>query len=180
MSINPANQASSRFVQPAFRTPLGLAFTAANEVPALALQHCSHCHTVQYPPRAVCRQCLEEGLVWQETSTRGRLLSRLDLHHSLESYFKQHIETSPWPVASVRLDCGVVVFAHLALATFSHAGDNNGVNTAVAVPGDTLVNVFSHIDNSHNAVLIAVDAKTPIDTSAQRTAIAQAMGVFAS
>ncbi len=178
MSINPENQNGSRVaVPPAFRTPLGTAFTAANAPVALALQHCPHCHTVQYPPRAVCRHCLKDGLVWQETATRGRLLSRLDLHHSLAEYFKQRIEASPWPVASVRLDCGVVVFAHLALATFGMANGGKSVDSAVAIPGDRQVNVFSHLDVSENAVLIAVDKQTPIDTDAQRSAIVEAMGL---
>ncbi len=179
MSVNPENQNGCHVaVPPAFRTSLGAAFTVANASVALALQHCPHCHTVQYPPRAVCRHCLGDGLVWQEVGTSGRLLSRLDLHHSLAEYFKQRIETSPWPVASVRLDCDVVVFAHLALATFGVTNGGNSVDHAVAIPGDSRVNVFSHLDNSKNAVLIAVDKQTPIETPAQRSAIAEAMGLF--
>jgi len=36
--------------------------------------------------------------------------SRVELHYSLEPLFAGHL---PWPVASVRLDCGPVVLAHL-------------------------------------------------------------------
>jgi uncharacterized OB-fold protein len=156
---------------PKLRTPLGAAFTAANLPAALVLQVCPHCQAVQYPARELCRRCLQDGLVWRETDTGGRLLSGVDLHHSLWEYFKRRIATAPWPVATVRLDCDVTVFVHVALATF-------GADSAAAIPGDTRVRVFSHTDASQNAVLIAVSAQTPITTPAQRRAITDAMGLL--
>lgn len=162
-------------VPPALRTHLGAAFTDANQSAALVLQHCSHCHAVQYPPRELCRHCLEDSLVWQETATSGRLLSRIDLHHSLREFFQRRIVKSPWPVATVRLDCGVTVFAHLALASFGTGGQP--ASSAVAIPGGSRVQVFSHVDASGNAVLIAVGEKTRIATHDQRRAIADTMGL---
>ncbi|HEY7775284.1 MAG TPA: zinc ribbon domain-containing protein [Kineobactrum sp.] len=156
---------------PKQRTHLGTAFTAANLPVALALQHCCNCATVQYPPRELCRHCLEDTLLWRSTETGGALVSRLELHNSLWEYFRRRIATAPWPIASVRLDCGVIVFAHLAPATF-------GANTATAIPATTRVQVFSHTDSSLNAVLIAVDAQTAITTPAQRRAIAAGLGLL--
>lgn len=168
-------------VPPALRTHLGAAFTAANQSAALVLQHCPHCRAIQYPPRELCRHCLEDGLVWRDTATSGRLLSRIDLHHSLSEYFKRRTTESPWPVATVRLDCEVTVFAHLALASFGAVGSGaacRGADNAAAIPVGSRVQVFSHIDASLTAVLIAVGEKTRIATRAQRSAIADAMGLL--
>ncbi|MBN7797403.1 Zn-ribbon domain-containing OB-fold protein [Parahaliea mediterranea] len=154
---------------PRQRTPVGMDFTAANLPVALSLQHCSACGAAQYPPREVCGDCLCPTLVWREAETGGTLLAGVDLHHSLWEFFKRRIAQAPWPVASVRLDCGVTVFAHLALHTFSALPAKD----AASLPADTRVAVFSHSDASRNAVLIAVSADTPIAERGQRRAIAQ-------
>ncbi len=156
---------------PKQRTALGAAFTAANLPVALALQHCRDCGSVQYPPRELCRQCLGDSLVWRSTPGSGRMLSRVELHHSLWEYFKRRLQEKPWPVASVRLDCGVIVFAHLALETFAGAA-----NPSLAA--DTPVQVFTHTDCSLNAVLIAVAAGTPIESRGERRAIAAGLGLL--
>ncbi|MEQ9462541.1 MAG: zinc ribbon domain-containing protein [Haliea sp.] len=153
---------------PKQRTALGSAFNAANLPVALALQHCRDCGTVQYPPRELCRQCLGDALVWRSTSGSGRLVSSIELHHSLWEYFKRRLVEKPWPVASVRLDCGVIVFAHLATETF---GDP-------ALPAGTAVQVFTHTDCSLNAVMIAVAADIPVDSRSQRHAITASLGLL--
>lgn len=150
---------------PKQRTPLGTDFNAANLPVALSLQHCRDCGSVQYPPREVCAQCLGDSLTWRPTAGAGRLLSRVALHHSLWEFYKRRIADAPWPVASVQLDCGVVVFAHLALETFA-------ADDAIDVLADTPVQVFTHTDCSLNAVMIAVAADTPISGRQQRHAIA--------
>lgn len=155
---------------PKLRTPPGADFTAANLPVPLALQHCLDCGSAQYPPREVCHHCLSPALRWREAGTAGTLLAAVDLHHSLWEYFKRRVAQAPWPVATVRLDCQVTAFAHLAAPTF---GGDSGASLA----GGTRVQVFSHRDCSLNAVLIAVSEGTPIDTQEQRTAIAEAMGL---
>lgn len=155
---------------PRQRTAPGAAFTAANLPVALALQHCDECGAAQYPPREVCRHCLSPELRWRECATGGTLLCAVELHHSVWEYFKRRIAQAPWPIASVRLDCAVTVFAHLALPCF-------GRSTADVIPGGTRVQVLSHSDCSLNAVLIAVGEHTPIATRAQRAAIADATGL---
>ncbi len=156
---------------PKQRTALGSAFNAANLPVALALQHCRDCGTVQYPPRELCRQCLGDALVWRSTRGSGHLVSSIELHHSLWEYFKRRLVEKPWPVASVRLDGGVIVFAHLAMATFGTAANPR-------LPVGTAVQVFTHTDCSLNAVMIAVAADTPVDSRDQRHAIAAGLGLL--
>jgi hypothetical protein len=157
---------------PKLRTPVGGDFSAANLPVALALQHCADCGRQQYPPREVCEHCLSPSLRWRETGTGGTLLAAVALHHSLWEFFKRRIASAPWPVATVRLDCDVTVFAHLALHTFT-PGD-----TAL-LAGGTRAQVFSHSDCSRNAVLIAVGEGTAIATAGERRAIADGLGLTA-
>lgn len=155
---------------PRQRTPVGMDFTAANLPVALSLQHCTACGAAQYPPREVCGDCLSPTLAWREADTAGSLLAGVDLHHSLWEYFKRRTAEAPWPVATIRMDCNVTVFAHLALHTFP-------ATDAASLPGGTRVAVFSHSDASRNAVLIAVSAGTPIADRAQRSSIAEQLGL---
>lgn len=165
---------------PRARTPVGMDFNAANLPVALALQHCKACQAVQYPPREVCGECLSPALAWRETGTAGTLLAGVELHHSLWEFFKRRIADAPWPVATVRLDCNVTVFAHLALHTFPFDRITSAdciTNKAAGLSAGTAVSVFSHSDSSRNAVLIAVSADTPIAERAQRQAIAEHLGL---
>jgi len=155
---------------PKQRTPVGDTFTAANLPTALSLQHCSDCGQVQYPPRELCHACLGD-LLWRETSGDGVVSSRVDLHHSLWEFFKRHTAQQPWPIASIKLDCGPTVLAHVDLASFK-------ANTADDVPAGTPVKVFSHSDCSQQAVLIMVAASEPITTTDQRQAIAARLGLL--
>ncbi|MEP1470930.1 MAG: zinc ribbon domain-containing protein [Halieaceae bacterium] len=155
---------------PKQRTPLGETFTAANLPAALSLQHCGDCGQVQYPPRELCHACLGD-LVWRETSGSGVVSSRVDLHHSLWEFFKRHTAQQPWPIASIKLDCGPTVLAHVDLDSFGAAGAND-------VAAGTPVQVFSHSDCSQQAILIMVAASEPIATADRRHAIADRLGLL--
>ncbi|WP_116366099.1 Zn-ribbon domain-containing OB-fold protein [Parahaliea mediterranea] len=155
---------------PRQRTPVGMDFTAANLAVPLALQCCTDCGAVQYPPREVCANCLCGSLKWRPASGNGRVLASVTLHHSLWEFFKRRIGAAPWPVATIRLDCEVTVFAHVAAQTFDNTARRD-------IAAGTAVTVFSHSDCSRNAVLIAVAANTPIGTRAQRSAIAEQLGL---
>ncbi len=160
-----------RFARPPKqRTAVGAEFTAANLPVALAMQHCRACAVVQYPPREVCGECLEPDLVWRETPGSGTVLAAVDLHHSLWEFFKRRMTEKPWPIATVKLDCGVTVFAHLAVSTLD-------ASCAQDIASGTPVQVFSHSDASRSAVLIAVSEQTAIHTRAHRTAIAESLGL---
>jgi len=107
----------------------------------LVLPRCRDCDTVQYPLRELCGNCLGDNLEWGPVPSAGRLLSWTRLHASVEQFFREHL---PWPVGSVKLDCGPVVIAHLAVE-LPAAGmavnvlsylDGNGAPVLVIVPGE--------------------------------------------
>jgi uncharacterized OB-fold protein len=135
---------------PAARTRLGLEMTAAIAPNSLQLQHCDQCATVQYPPREVCRACLSDKLTWRDTGPAGIVLASSTLHHCLDPWFNQR---TPWLMGSVKLDCGAVVFAHLA------------ANVAAA---ESPVWVFSVKDGSGQAVLVAISQSLDLAQAASR------------
>ena len=141
---------SSDLTPPAARTRLGREMTAAIAPDSLHLQCCDHCATVQYPPREVCRSCLSDKLAWRDTGPAGTVLASTTLHHCLVPWFSQR---TPWLMGSVKLDCGVVVFAHLA-ANVAAAGSQ--------------VWVFSLKDGSGQAVLVAVSQSLDLAQAASR------------
>ena len=70
----------------------------------LALQHCTTCGTVQYPPRELCVACLADKLTWRVAEdAAGEVLAATVLHHSHESAFDAMV---PIRVGLVRFDAG--------------------------------------------------------------------------
>ena len=78
---------------------------------SLVLQQCDSCGAVQYPPREVCAECLANALEWKSQAQGGELLAFSGVQHSLEPFFQKAL---PWPLASVKLDCGPVALARLS------------------------------------------------------------------
>jgi len=77
---------------------------------SLTLQVCADCAAVQYPPRELCRACLADALAWRRVDGSATVLAATTLAHSLEEDFRARL---PWHVASLALDAGPVVFAHI-------------------------------------------------------------------
>lgn len=77
----------------------------------LTLQCCGECGQVNYPVRELCGHCLADRLQWQSVTATGLVQSLTALGYSLEPAYAKHL---PWTVASIVLDCGPVVLAHLA------------------------------------------------------------------
>jgi uncharacterized OB-fold protein len=70
----------------------------------LALQRCSVCGAVQYPPRELCASCLTDALEWHVSDREpGKVLATTLLHHSHEAQFRARL---PLWVGLVRLDAG--------------------------------------------------------------------------
>jgi NAD(P)-dependent dehydrogenase (short-subunit alcohol dehydrogenase family)/uncharacterized OB-fold protein len=90
------------------RTALGL--TAAAAEGRFALQVCTDCGAVQYPPREVCGGCLSVRLPWRDVPAGGRLIADTTVRMSGNPYFRQR---TPWRIGTVALDCGPSVIAHL-------------------------------------------------------------------
>ena len=78
----------------------------------LALQRCTACGTVQYPPRELCAACLADTLDWRVTDTEpGEVLAHTVLHHSHEPVFNAML---PLRVGLVRFDAGPTAVCFLA------------------------------------------------------------------
>jgi uncharacterized OB-fold protein len=77
----------------------------------LALQRCTVCGTVQYPPRELCSACLTDQLEWRVTDAAGgEVLAATALHSSHEAAFR---DVLPLRVGLVRLDPGPTVICFL-------------------------------------------------------------------
>ncbi|MBB6522030.1 Zn-ribbon domain-containing OB-fold protein [Pseudoteredinibacter isoporae] len=100
---------SSQSLPPRKRTALGEQLQAFAEKGELHLQQCAACNLWSYPPREVCGHCLADELSWQPCPGEGQVLSRVDLHNSFEAYFSEQL---PWPLLSVKLDVGPVLYVH--------------------------------------------------------------------
>lgn len=156
---------------PRLRTAPGEAFSAANLACSLTLRQCMECGDLQYPPQEVCAHCLGGELVWRPCPGDGTLLSAVDLHSSLWEFFRRRLEEGPWATASIRLQAGVTVFAHLHTGSF-------GANCATDVSLHSAVTVFSHTDCSERSILIAVAAGTPVHSREKRHALAADLGLL--
>jgi uncharacterized OB-fold protein len=78
----------------------------------MALQKCSHCGLVRYPPGPICARCLSEEAEWTPLSGKGTILSWVVFHkHYLPAY------PPPYNVVAVRLDEGPVMMSNLVGAT---------------------------------------------------------------
>jgi uncharacterized OB-fold protein len=83
----------------------------------LTLQQCGQCARVNYPARELCGHCLADALSWQAVADGGSVLATTAIHYSLEPGYAGHL---PWAVASIKLECGPVVLAHLSPGIASH------------------------------------------------------------
>ena len=85
--------------------------TAMAAVGRFALQICTDCGQVQYPPRQICGQCLGDDLPWRDLDPCGTLLAETKLHHANDLFFRDRV---PWRLGVVGMDAGPSVVAHLA------------------------------------------------------------------
>jgi NAD(P)-dependent dehydrogenase (short-subunit alcohol dehydrogenase family)/uncharacterized OB-fold protein len=90
------------------RTAHGL--TAAAAQGRFALQVCTDCGAIVYPPRDACPVCLSARLPFRDIDNTGTLVAETTVRVSTDSYFREHL---PWRVGTVKLDAGPVLVAHL-------------------------------------------------------------------
>jgi NAD(P)-dependent dehydrogenase (short-subunit alcohol dehydrogenase family)/uncharacterized OB-fold protein len=129
---------------PGGRSRAALGLTAAAAEGRFALQVCTDCAAVQYPPREACHRCLSVKLKWRTQDGAGVLLAQTTLHHSNDLFFRERL---PWRLGMVRLDAGPTVVAHLH-------GDVDGAASRVRIG--------ARLDRAGQAVLIAMpDTETP-------------------
>jgi uncharacterized OB-fold protein len=80
----------------------------------LALQRCTACRNIQYPPRELCGVCLADTLEWRVTDDEpGEVLASTVLHHSHEPAFNGKL---PIHVGLIRLDAGPTAIGFLTEA----------------------------------------------------------------
>lgn len=127
-------------IPPARRSAFSAALSDAPVDGTLLLQRCGRCHAVQYPPRERCGHCLADALAWETIPGEATVLAISALEHSMNGWFSAHL---PWRVASLKLDAGPIVFAHLAAPDaaagarlrVAHARDTSGAWCLVAFAG---------------------------------------------
>ena len=140
---NPLVATRQPLLPPAGRSRAALALASMAAVGRFALQRCTACATVQYPPREACMSCLGADLPWTDVPPDGTLLAETTVRISADGYFRSR---TPWRTGLVALDCGPSVVAHLH-------GD-------VAVEGR--VRLSLRLDKSGQAVMLALpDQDTP-------------------
>jgi uncharacterized OB-fold protein len=134
---------------PSQRTTVWAPLSAAARQAEFILQICENCGSLQYPPRELCKDCLADKLVWKRVINRGKLISHTVLHASTNAFFRK---TGPRQIALVKLDAGVILFAHLA--------------SKDAKTGERIY-LLNMIDLSGEAVFVAIvedrDEKTQLD-----------------
>jgi uncharacterized OB-fold protein len=80
----------------------------------VALQRCTACGAVQYPPRECCGACLSDALGWERAEAPGgTLLAMTVLHHSHEAEWRAVL---PLRLGLVRLDAGPTVVCFVGTA----------------------------------------------------------------
>jgi NAD(P)-dependent dehydrogenase (short-subunit alcohol dehydrogenase family)/uncharacterized OB-fold protein len=90
------------------RTAYGL--TAAAAEGRFALQVCTDCSNVVYPPRDACPRCLSPRIPFKDVANGGTLLAETTIRTSIDVYFRERM---PWRVGVVSLDCGPSIVTHL-------------------------------------------------------------------
>jgi NAD(P)-dependent dehydrogenase (short-subunit alcohol dehydrogenase family)/uncharacterized OB-fold protein len=138
---NPIVRTRQPLLPPGARSRAALGLTAAAALGRFALQVCTACGAVQYPPREACHQCLSGTLRWREQPGAGELIAETTVHHSNDLYFRERV---PWRLGLVRLDVGPTAVVHL------HGG---------CAPAPSRVRVGARLDKSGQGVLLAF----PID-----------------
>jgi uncharacterized OB-fold protein len=78
----------------------------------LALQRCTACGAVQYPPRELCWRCLGDDLEWRVSDREpAEVLATTTLHNSHDTHLRLRL---PLRVGLVRLDAGPTAVCFLA------------------------------------------------------------------
>jgi NAD(P)-dependent dehydrogenase (short-subunit alcohol dehydrogenase family)/uncharacterized OB-fold protein len=117
------------------RTAHGL--TAAAAEGRFALQVCTDCGCILYPPRDACSRCLSGRVPFRDVPSGGVVLAETTIRTSTDVYFR---ERTPWRIGTVALDCGPSFVAHL------HGDVAEGARVRMTL----------RLDKSGNAVAIAM------------------------
>jgi uncharacterized OB-fold protein len=104
----------------------------------LAVESCSDCGRLRFPPRPMCPWCQSQATEWKELSGKGRIWSFCISHPPLIPVFA---ERAPYPVVVVELDEDPTIRMVGNLVT-SSTGDINEVDPAEIRIGRAVEVVF--------------------------------------
>jgi NAD(P)-dependent dehydrogenase (short-subunit alcohol dehydrogenase family)/uncharacterized OB-fold protein len=135
---NPLAKTRPPLLPPGLRSRTAHGLTAAAAEGRFALQVCSDCGLVIYPPRDACPGCLSARLPYQEVNPSGTLVVETTVRIAAERYFR---ERAPWRIGTVKLDAGPILVVHLH-GDVTEGGrvrlalklDKSGASVAIALP----------------------------------------------
>lgn len=168
---DPQKRSTEPTRPPEMRSRAALGLSAAAAEGRFALQQCSECRTVQYPPRDACQICLGTDLPWRDQDSSGTLLAETTIRTSTRLYFR---ERAPWRMGAVKLSAGPVILCHIhndcprgGEVSILNRLDRAGQGVLLAVPrertpameDDPLMRSLSS-DPKHRRVLVS-DARNP-------------------
>lgn len=168
---DPQRRSQSPTRPPEARSRAALGLSAAAAEGRFALQVCTECGTVQYPPRDACSSCIGTDLPWKDIAPTGQLLAETVIQTSTKLYFR---ERAPWRMGSVKLDAGPVVLCHIhgdcergGKVTMLNRLDASGQGVLLAMPTTRTTNMEDDpqlralsADPKHRRILIT-DAWNP-------------------
>lgn len=91
-------------------TPLTRGFWEHAKQGKLAMQVCTDCGDIHFPPSPVCPKCLSDAQEWRPVSGRGRLESWVEFHRA---YWPGFAADLPYRVCLVKLDEGPLLASNL-------------------------------------------------------------------
>lgn len=91
-------------------TPLTRGFWEHAKQGKLAMQVCTDCGDIHFPPSPVCPKCLSDAQEWRPVSGRGQLESWVEFHRA---YWPGFAADLPYRVCLVKLDEGPLLASNL-------------------------------------------------------------------
>jgi short-subunit dehydrogenase/uncharacterized OB-fold protein len=135
---NPLARTRRPLLPPIARSRTAHGLTAAAAEGRFALQVCTDCAAVVYPPRDACPSCLSPRLPFKDVDPHGELVAETTVRVSPDSYFRERL---PWRVGLIKLDVGPTVLAHLhedvreaSRVRLIAALDHSGLAAMMALP----------------------------------------------
>ncbi|MFM7141630.1 MAG: Zn-ribbon domain-containing OB-fold protein [Alphaproteobacteria bacterium] len=91
-------------------TPELAPFLEAAREGRLAVQRCTSCGSLRFPPRELCSRCWSREVEWTDASGRGEVFSFYVMHQVYHPGFAADV---PYPVVVVKLEEGPLVVSNL-------------------------------------------------------------------
>jgi NAD(P)-dependent dehydrogenase (short-subunit alcohol dehydrogenase family)/uncharacterized OB-fold protein len=173
---NPLKRTRLPLLPPGVRSRTAHGLTAAAAQGRFALQVCTDCGTVVYPPRDACPSCLSPRLPFCDVDPCGVLVAETTVRTSTDPYFR---ERTPWRLGTVKLDAGPVLVAHLhgdavegARVRLALKLDKSGSAVVLALPEQDTANMA---DDPHLREMTCDPKFRRVLITDGRTAVGQAM-----